>query len=282
MKGFLAIVLAMVPEFLARPLKMPIHLALSYDEEVGCIGVRRLIEALDHMPVRPALCIVGEPTDMKPVIGHKGKTAMRCRVHGLECHSSLAPSGVNAVEYAAELIVFLRAMAEARRRGGPHDETFDPPFTTIHTGIVQGGTALNIVPRDCSFEFEFRHLPGDDPVALLAEVTGYANNTLLPAMREISAEAAIEFEQITSFPGLRIADDDPVTELVKALSGSNDTAKVSFGTEGGLFQAAGVPTVVCGPGSIEQAHKPDEFLSIDQIVRCEAFLRRLIERVSAS
>ncbi len=281
MKGFLAVVLAMVPEFLAQRLETPIHLALSYDEEVGCIGVRRLIAALDDMPVRPRLCIVGEPTEMKPVIGHKGKLAMRCRVRGLECHSSLAPAGVNAVEYAAELIVFLHAMAEARRSAGPFDAHFDPPFTTIHTGTVSGGTALNIVPRDCSFEFEFRNLPGDDPAALLARVTRYAHDTLLPAMRETAPEAAIGFERITAFPGLDIADSDPATELVKALSGANHTSKVSFGTEGGLFQAAGVPSVVCGPGAIEQAHKPNEFIELDQIARCETFLRRLIERVAA-
>ena len=280
MKGFLAVVLAMVPEFLAQRLETPIHLALSYDEEVGCIGVRRLISDLDRMPVRPKLCIVGEPTEMKPVVAHKGKLAMRCRVRGQECHSSMAPAGVNAVEYAAELIVFLRAMAAARRRDGPFDESFDPPFTTIHTGTVSGGTALNIVPRDCSFEFEFRHLPNDDPAALLAQVTGYAHNTLLPAMRSVSGEAEIAFEPITSFPGLQIAETDPATELVKALSGANDTGKVSFGTEGGLFQAAGVPTVVCGPGAIEQAHKPNEFVELDQLAQCEAFLRRLIERVS--
>ena len=282
MKGFLAVALAMVPEFLARDLKTPIHLALSYDEEVGCIGVRRLIDALDRMAVRPAMCIVGEPTGMKPVIGHKGKLSMRCRVRGLECHSSLAHTGVNAVEYAAELIVFLRAMAQARRTGGPHDHNFEPPYTTIHTGTVRGGTALNIVPRDCRFEFEFRHLPGDDPAALLAEVAGYANNTLLPAMRAVGGEATIEFEQIAAFPGLRIAETDPATELVKALSGANDTGYVSFGTEAGLFQTAGVPTVICGPGSIDQAHKPDEFIELDQLARCETFLRRMIERVSAS
>ena len=281
MKGFLAVVLAMVPDMLAQRLETPIHLALSYDEEVGCIGVRRLIAALDSMPVRPKLCIVGEPTEMKPVVGHKGKLAMRCHVRGLECHSSMAPAGVNAVEYAAELIVFLRALAEARKAGGPFDESFDPPFTTIHTGTVSGGTALNIVPRDCSFEFEFRHLPGDDPAALLTQVRGYAHNTLLPAMRETSPEAEITFEPITSFPGLDIAENDPATALVKALSGANDTGKVSFGTEGGLFQAAGVPTVVCGPGAIDQAHKPNEFIELDQIARCETFLRRLIERVSA-
>ena len=281
MKGFLAVALAMVPEFLAQRLETPIHLALSYDEEVGCIGVRRLIAALDEFAVRPTMCIVGEPTEMKPVVGHKGKLAMRCHVRGLECHSSMAPAGVNAVEFAAELIVYLRAMAEARRTRGPFDEGFDPPYTTIHTGLVNGGTALNIVPRDCRFEFEFRHLPGDDPAALMARVTSYAHHTLLPRMREISSDAAITFEPITSFPGLRIAETDPATELVKALSGSNDTGRVSFGTEAGLFQQAGVPTIVCGPGAIDQAHKPNEYVELDQIARCEAFLRRLIERVSA-
>ncbi len=282
MKGFVAVALAMVPEFLARGLATPIHLALSYDEEVGCIGVRRLLKQFDEMPVRPAACIVGEPTGMKPVTGHKGKLSMRCRVRGLECHSALAPAGVNAVEYAAELIVFLRAMAEKRRRDGPHDGDFEPPFTTIHTGVVAGGTALNIVPRDCAFEFESRHLPREDPEALRAEITGYAYTVLLPRMRAVSPEASIEFEPITAVPGLDMADGDAATELVKALSGANATGKVSFGTEAGLFQAAGVPTIVCGPGSIEQAHKPDEFVTVDQIVKCEALLRRLMDRVCAA
>lgn len=280
MKGFLAAVLGLVPEFLERNLRIPIHLALSYDEEVGCLGVRRLLARLAEREVKPAACIVGEPTGMTPVTGHKGKLSMRCHVHGLECHSAIAPTGVNAVEYAAELIVRLRRMAAARRSGGPFDPAYDPPYTTIHTGVVQGGTALNIVPRDCRFDFEFRYLPADDPGRLLAEVTDFAEQELLPQMQAVSPDAGFRFEEIAAFPGLAMTDDDPVTRQVMELTGAERTGRVSFGTEAGLFQAAGIPTIVCGPGQIAQAHKPDEFIEIDQLARCEGFLRRLADRIA--
>ena len=280
MKSFVAVVLALLPDLAARPLRIPIHLALSYDEEVGCRGARRLIAAIADRPDRPRLCIVGEPTSMRPVIGHKGKRSFRCRVHGFECHSALAHLGVNAIEAAAEMVALLKAMARRRRDEGPFDPEYTPAYTTIQTGVIHGGTALNIVPKDCTFDFEFRLLPAENPEAGISELRAFAENRLLPEMRAVRAEAAIEFEELSAFPGLDTADDAEITRLVASLTGANGTAKVSFGTEGGLFQQAGIPTVVCGPGSIEQAHKPDEFIDLDQIAQCERFISRIFDSVA--
>ena len=279
MKSFLAIALAMAPEFLERGLKTPIHLVFSYDEEVGCVGVRRLLEVLRDMPIRPAACIVGEPTEMKVVVAHKGKKSVRCRVRGFECHSSLAPRGVNAIEYAAEVIAYLRRMAQRIAAEGASDPDYDIPHTTVHTGVVQGGTALNIVPKDCCFDFEFRYLPGDDPEALFDEVRRFAERELEPAMRAVAPETGFSWEEISAFPGLDTPTDAEIVGLAKALSGSNATGKVAFGTEAGLFQSIGIPAIICGPGSIDQAHKPDEFVSLEQVALCERFLRRLMDRV---
>ena len=281
MKSFLAVVLALLPRLAARPMRIPLHLAFSYDEEVGCRGARRLIAAIADRPDRPRLCIVGEPTLMQPVTGHKGKRSFRCRVKGFECHSALSHLGVNAIEAAAEMIALLKSMARRRRELGPFDSEYTPAYTTIQTGVVHGGTALNIVPKDCAFDFEFRLLPGEDPEAGIGELRDFADHRLLPEMRAIRPEAAIEFEELSAFPGLDTADDAEITRLVASLTGANATAKVSFGTEGGLFHQAGIPTVVCGPGSIEQAHKPDEFIDLDQIRECERFIGRIFDSIAA-
>lgn len=280
MKGFLAAVLAKVPQWVRSDLKIPIHLAFSYDEEVGCIGVRRLIADLQDRGATPALCIVGEPTEMKPVTGHKGKLSLRGIVTGLECHSSLAPQGVNAVQYAAEVIVALKRMAADKAAAGPFDPAFDPPHTTVHVGTVTGGTALNIVPNDCRFDFEFRLLPGEEGEAQFAPIRDLAER-LTAEMRARHADTGIRFEEIARFPGLALPEDHPLTTLTKALSGANDTGKVSFGTEAGRFQSAGVPTIVCGPGAIAQAHKPNEFVALSELDRCSVFLDRLTERAVA-
>ncbi|HYM01392.1 MAG TPA: acetylornithine deacetylase [Stellaceae bacterium] len=280
MKSFVAVALALVPEFKTRALKTPVHFALSYDEEVGCIGVRGLIAELAKRPIRPRACIVGEPTQMQPVIAHKGKKSMRCHVHGLEAHSALTHEGVNAVEMAAEIVSYLRDMARRKREQGPFDHDFAPPYTTIHTGVISGGTALNIVPRDCAFDFEFRNLPDDDPEALFAEVRRYAETTLLPEMHRVSLETGIVFEESNSTVGLAISADDEVVRLAQSLSGANSVGKVSYATEAGLFQSADIPTVICGPGSMEQGHKPNEFITIDQVRQCEAFMRRLMDRLA--
>ncbi|MEX1109252.1 MAG: M20/M25/M40 family metallo-hydrolase, partial [Dongiaceae bacterium] len=280
MKGFVGIALAMVPEFLKRDIKTPIHLVLSHDEEVGCVGVRRLIHMLKDMPVKPRAIIIGEPTQMKVVIAHKGKLSVRCNVRGFEAHSSLAPTAVNAIEYAADVIVFLRKMGERFATEGPFDMEYDVPHTTVHTGIVQGGTALNIVPKDCSFDFEFRYLPHLDPAAMLREVQDFAEKEVAPRMRAKIADTGFSWEDISAFPGLDMRDDAEIVALAKALSGANSTTKVAFGTEAGLFQKAQFPTIVCGPGSIEQAHKPNEFVAMEQLALCEQFMHRLADHVA--
>jgi acetylornithine deacetylase len=282
MKGFIACVLSLVPEFMAKGLQVPLHIALSYDEEVGCLGVGRLIDDLARAGVRPRACIVGEPTLMKPVIAHKGKKSYCCTVRGLAGHSAYAPLGVNAVEYAARAVAFLVTLARRHQDLGPYDRGFDVAHTTVHTGVIRGGTALNIIPHKCTFEFEFRHLPGDDPDALLSEFMGYVRGELEPEMRAIFPDAGFTVEPLSWMPELDTRAEAEVVELVQALCGDRDFAKVSFGTEASQFQRAGIPTVVCGPGSIEQAHKPNEFVALEQLVQCEAFLRRLMERVCLS
>jgi len=285
MKSFVAIALTLTPDFIERAkagkLATPIHLAFSYDEEIGCIGVRRLIADLARREIKPRACIVGEPTLMKPISGHKGKLSTRCHVHGFECHSSLSHMGVNAVEAAAEVVAYLKGMARRFRDNGPFDPELSPPHTTVHTGKINGGTALNIVPKDCTFDFEFRHLPSENPRDLIAEVKQFAESRLLPEMRAVFAGSGFDWQEMSSSAGLNTGLDEEVAQLVMQLTGSNSAGKVSFGTEGGLFQTAGIPTMVCGPGSIEQAHKPDEFIALDQIVQCEAFMGRLMDRLAA-
>ena len=280
MKGFIATVLSLVPELTGRKLREPIHLCFSYDEEVGCIGVRSLIDLLKDRLNKPRLAIIGEPTGMQVGVGHKGKHSFRCTVHGHEAHSSLVHQGVNAVEAAAELVAKLKEIARRKRDHGPFDPDFQPPYSSVHTGVIQGGTALNIVPRECTFDFEMRQLPSDDVAAVVAELKEFAAKRLLPEMHAVNPETGILIEELTAAPGLSTPIDHEATQLANALSGSNGTVKVAFATEGGLFAEAGIPTVICGPGSIDQAHKPDEFVALEQIARCETFLRRLVDRLS--
>ena len=279
MKSFIAVALALVPAFLERGLKTPLHLALTYDEEVGCIGVGRLITDLARAGIRPRACIVGEPTLMRPVVAHKGKRGYRCRVRGLAGHSAYAPRGVNAVEYAAEAIAYLKGMARRIRDEGPHDRGFDVAYTTVHTGVVRGGTALNVIPHECAFDFEFRHLPGDDPERLLSEFKYYLVTCLEPEMRAIDAGAGFTIEPLSEIPEMDAGPETEIVGLAQELSGHAEIGKVSFGTEGSQFQQAGIPTVVCGPGSIQEAHKPNEFVTLEQVKECEAFMRRLMDRV---
>ncbi len=280
MKGFLACCLAAVPDMAAAPLARPIHLAFSYDEEVGCLGVVELIERLAGQGRRFEACIVGEPTSMQVVTAHKTKRSLRATFHGLSCHSSLALEGVNAVSYAARLVAKLDAMA-VRLSDGPSDPLFDMPVSTAHVGVFHGGTALNIVPDRAEVTFEFRVLPTEDADALVDEITGFVRGVLEPEMRARHADARVDLDVLSAFPGLDTADDADVVALAKRLARRNDHAKVAFGTEGGRFaQGLGVPTVVVGPGAIAQAHKPDEYIAVSQLRACEAFLARLVEHCS--
>lgn len=280
MKGFDAVILALVPEMVKAKLRRPIHLALSYDEEVGCQGVRTLIDALEQDGLRPWACFVGEPTSMGVVIGHKGKQSLNVTVTGRECHSSLAPNGVNAVEYAARLCTFISDLGRELQAQGARDELYDIPHTTAHVGVSHGGSVVNIVPNRAELVFEIRHLPADDIDALVGRVRRFAAETLEPAMKAIAPEAGIVFEEIATLPALSTAPEHEIVTLAKRLSRSNGHAKVAFGTEGGIFQSRlGVPTVVCGPGNIEQAHKPNEFIDASELIACEGFVRRLIEHL---
>ena len=280
MKSFVGVVLAFVPEFLKRGLKTPIHLAFSYDEEVGCRGVRRLIDVMNRMPVKPAMCIIGEPSHMEVTIAHKGRRSYDVHVRGFEAHTSLSPTAVNAIEYAARLIVHLWEMDRRFAKEGPFDDDFDVRHSTVQPALIQGGITYNVVPKDCRFNFEYRHLPGHDPEAIIGEIKAFARDVLEPEMRKIHPNAGITIEEFSVIPGLDTRADEEVVAFVKALAGRNDHNKVAFGTEAGLFQkTAGIPTVVCGPAHIDQAHKPNEFIALDQIAKCETFMRRLADRV---
>ncbi|MEH3452545.1 acetylornithine deacetylase [Phytobacter diazotrophicus] len=275
MKGFIACILAAIPHFLAQPLAQPLHLAISYDEEVGCLGVRTLLDALSARADKPAICLIGEPTELQPVLGHKGKLGVRCEVQGAACHSAYAPQGVNAIEYAAKLIHHLTLIGQRLAAPEHHDGRFDPPFTTVQTGLIQGGRALNIVPADCAFDFEVRTLPQDDAQEVARELESYAQRELLPAMHAVNRDAEIRFYPISSYPGLYTAAQSAAARLVAHLTGSEKFSTVAFGTEGGLFHQSGIPSVICGPGSMAQGHKPDEFITIEQLNACDALLRRL-------
>jgi acetylornithine deacetylase len=279
MKGFLACVLAAVPLFQSRALKEPVHIIVSYDEEVGCTGVRPLIARLGEDLPRPHAVIVGEPTMMAVIDAHKRIDAYKTEVTGREAHSSKPQLGVNAISVAAQLIGELDRIG-ARLAGDGRDERFDPPFSTLQVGNIAGGTAANIVPKTCRFQWQVRSLPAADPVAVPKEFAAYAE-TLLPRMRAVAADAGIETTHEGSVPAFLAKPESKAVGLALALTGANATQAVSYGTEAGLFEQAGCPTVICGPGDIEQAHAADEFVSIGQLEACMNFLEKLADRMSA-
>jgi len=276
MKGFIANALLLVPKYLAAKTDAPLHIALSYDEEVGCIGVRSLIQDLTEMGLKTAGCIVGEPTMMQPIIAHKGTHRFRCCITGREAHSSYTTQGVNSIEYAARIIVYIRQMADRLAQLEARDYSFTVPFTTLQTGTIKGGIASNIVPKDCEFNFEARTMPGASADRMYQEIQDYAA-TLLPEMLRVEPNAVIAFEMLASAPGMSAEESDAIVQLAVGLSRNKPNGAVSYGTEAGLFHQAGIPSVICGPGDIEQAHRPNEFVALEQLAHCEQFMARLVE-----
>ena len=280
MKGFIACCLRAAEIASSRKLHTPINLAFSYDEEIGCVGVRRLLDILKDAPVKPRLCIVGEPTLMQAVTAHKGKLGFRVTAHGLEAHSSLAPIGVNAIYMASDLIGAIRAIQADIAAHGLRDGDYEVAYTTLHVGKMQGGEVMNIVPNRCSFDFEIRYLPEDDGNAIVTRIKAAAEK-IAEGYRPVFDKARFEFMDLQSYPAMNTPVDSEAVKFVHALTGGNSTGKITFGTEGGLFQQAlGTPAVVCGPGNIAVAHKPDEHVSEAQMAQCDRMLERLVEKLS--
>ena len=276
MKSFIALAVAHAETFLNSNAPFAIHLALSFDEEVGCFGVRHLIADMRDAGIRPLACIVGEPTSMVPAIAHKGVYRWRCCVRGKEAHSSLTPDSVNAIEMAARVVTKIREVAERLEKNEPRYAGFDVPFSTASVGQFHGGIADNVVPRDAEFRYEFRDLPTADVMALQAEISAYAKS-LEPGMKRVAPDAGFSFETICAIPSFLGSAADDVTRLAQRLAGESRTTEVAFGTEAGIFKQSGIRTVVCGPGSIQQAHQPDEYVSLEQLARCERFLQGLAQ-----
>ena len=280
MKSFSAIGLSLVPEMLNAGLKRPLIFALSYDEEVGCLGAPRMIaEIADKVPA-PSAVIVGEPTNMRVVDGHKGIASFRVKVTGYTTHSSQTDRGVSAVEAAARLIAKIADMREARRRASDAESPFDPPYSTMTVNVVRGGTQLNIMAGSAEFDWDLRVIPGDSPDDVLEEFTDFARG-IEAEMRARSRDCEIVIEQMTRAPSLAPRADNPAADLAKAITGHNSTEVVAYAAEAGQFQEAGFSTVICGPGSIDQAHQPNEFITIDQVAAGASFMRKLISRLSA-
>ena len=279
MKGFIGIILTQAPLFVAalnrQRLDAPLHYALSYDEEVGCLGVRGLIRDLQENGIRPAGCVVGEPTSMQPIIAHKGTHRFRCRVQGREAHSSYVTHGVNAIEYAARLVVYIRQIADRLAQIEKRDYGFTVPYSTLSTGLIRGGIAANVIPKDCEFQFDMRTLPQASPDALYQEIRAYAE-LLAREMQAVDPQSGIDLVWASQTVGLAAAETDAIVQWAMQLSMSSTVGKVSYGTEAGLFQQMGVPSVICGPGDIAEAHRPNEFVALEQLAQCEAFMNRIL------
>jgi len=276
MKGFVGVALSLAQEFSSLKLRRPIHFAFSFDEELGCTGVRHLLKDLQDAEIRPALAIIGEPTEMRVVSAHKAGAVIETIAHGREGHSSAPRQGASAVMLAGEFVALLAKHQLALM--GERDDFFDPPYTTLQANVISGGTAVNVLARNARVVWEYRALPDRDPGAIVAAITTEADTVILPRYREGAAEAAFQTQVHAAYPGLVHNDDSPALRLACAVAGSNRSYAVAYGTEAGLFQQAGIPAVICGPGSIVQAHKADEFIALEQLEQCAGFLRRLVAR----
>ena len=279
MKGFVGVALALAPQIAQARLTRPIHFALSYDEEVGCVGVTGLLEDLKREGIRPALAIVGEPTLMKIVGAHKGGAKMVTTCHGREHHSSAPEKGANAVMMAGEFVAMLDTVWDGLRADA--DPRFDPPHSTVQATVIAGGTAVNILAREANITWEYRCLPDRDPQTILTAIQQRAQSEILPKYRARAIEACITTRLHAQYPGLKMDEDSPAVRLVREVTGANAVEAVSYGTEAGHFQNYGIPAVICGPGSIEQAHRADEFCEVSELTACEAFLRKIIAKASA-
>lgn len=276
MKGFIAAVLAAAPAMVQAELKRPLHIALSYDEEIGCLGAPVMIAELQKRGLTPEHCIVGEPTSMRMVVAHKGIHTFRCAVHGKAAHSSLTPQGVNAIEYAAKLIVFINELAGRLKARHDTDPDYDVPFSTLSVNTIAGGIAGNIVPQLCEFEFDYRNLPHMSPADITAPIEAHIREVLQPQMQAVDAACRIDMRHGENVPAMPEAEAALLHDLITQLVQDSSRLKVAYATEGGQFQQAGIATVICGPGNIEQAHKADEFVELSQLARCDAFLHKLI------
>lgn len=277
MKGFLAVALATIPMIQKEKLLKPIYFAFSYDEEIGCRGVPELIKDMQQIQLNPTGCLVGEPTEMHPIVAHKGIQVLRVSLQGLAAHSSLTPFACNAVEYAADLVKFIRSLAEEIKNTDPLDNLFDVPFSTLSTNLIKGGNAYNTVPADCEFVFEYRHLAANDPQKLLNKIKNYIKDDLLPRMRKEYDNAKVNLEIIAAAPAFAAEKDNSFMQIIDELCQPKSLKKVAYATEAGLFQAADIPTIVLGPGSIQEAHKANEFITIEQLLLCRQFLEKLIK-----
>lgn len=276
MKGFIAVVLALIPEWKQMKLAKPLHFAFSYDEEVGCHGAKRMIEDFNQEGIKPQACIVGEPTQLRPVIAHKGINLYRCEFQGKAMHSSLTSQGCNAIDYAAELIVFIRQLADKLKNSKPHDTDFDIPFTSVSTNLIKGGNALNTIPGSCEFYFEFRNLPKINPHLIIDPIQDFIKTLLLPKMRAEYDDAKIELTAIASVPGFEADKEDSLLDLLRKITDENQILKVGYATEAGLFQQAQIQTILWGPGAVNQAHGANEYLEISQLQNCETLLKQIV------
>ncbi|MBI2787007.1 MAG: acetylornithine deacetylase, partial [Legionella longbeachae] len=267
MKGFVAVLLSLVPDFQKLKLIKPIHFSFTCDEEIGCIGVDYLVDYFQKKDIHPEGCIVGEPSNMRPIVGEKGRRLYHCQVQGKAVHSSLASEGCNAIVYASRLISYIHTLAKYVEKNGPFDHDFDFPFTTITTNVISGGTATNVIPGACEFILEIRYTKQFPLENFRSQIENYINNDLLLEMRETYSEVAIYFDETSDSPGFNAMEDSSITRIVRLVTGIKESLKVSYTTEAETFQAAQIPTVICGPGSIEQAHTANEFITIEQLNR---------------